>query len=159
SALVSTSPNVFSNRSIAWLMLRLRQELLSLDSAAPVVIEGLMLQLIAEVSRKRVTSGADTPHWLQQTIELLRDRFAEPLTLSTIARSAGVHPVYLASAFRHRYHCSVGEYLRRVRIEYASDKIANTNTPLVEVAFLAGFSNQSHFTRIFKRCTGMTPAQ
>jgi len=159
SALVATSPNLFSNGSIAWLMMRLRQELRSQDSAAEAIIEGLMLQLIAEVSRRRVTLGSDAPRWLQQTIELLHDRFAEPLTLSTIARSAGVHPVYLASAFRHRYHCSVGEYLRRLRIEYACDRIAKTNTPLVEVAFSAGFSNQSHFTRIFRRCNGMTPAQ
>jgi AraC family transcriptional regulator len=159
SALVDKSPTVFRDDSVAWLMMRLRKELLYHDDGAQVAIEGLMLQLIAETSRRKVTLGDSDPRWLQQVIEVLHDQFAEPLALSDIARTVGVHPVYLASAFRRRYRCSVGEYLRRLRIEYACGRIANTQTPLVDVALSAGFSNQSHFTRVFRRVTGMTPAR
>ena len=159
SALVETTPGLFRDGSIVWLMLKLRQELRCDDDGAQVAIEGLMLQLLAEARRRKVILKERNPRWLRQTVELLHERFAEPLTLSDIAQSAGVHPVYLASAFRHSYDCSVGEYLRRLRIEYACGRIAGTDMPLVEVALAAGFSNQSHFTRLFKRQTGMTPAR
>jgi AraC family transcriptional regulator len=159
SALVANSPALFRDGSVAWLMMRLRQEILSHDDGAQVAIEGLILQLIAEASRRKVSAGDGNPRWLQQTIEVLHDQFTEPLTLSDIAQSVGVHPVYLASAFRRHYHCSVGEYLRRLRIEYACSRMASRDTPIVDVALSAGFSNQSHFTRIFKRLTGMTPAR
>jgi AraC family transcriptional regulator len=51
----------------------------------------------------------------------------------------------------------VGEYVRRVRVEFARDAVVNTDAPLVEIAYRAGFADHSHFTRTFKRLTGMTP--
>ena len=119
-----------------------------------------MLELMAEAWRSSVKFSARTPpHWLELAREILHDQFSEHLTLSDIARSVGVHPVYLASGFRHHYRCSVGEYLRRLRIEFACREISATDAPLVDVALAAGFSHQSHFSRTFKRLTGQTPAK
>lgn len=158
-ALVGDSPLVFRDSSMAWLMMRLRQEFHSSDAEAPLAIEGLVLELIAKTSRRRKTVLKENQlRWLQQAKEFLDESFSQPLTLSVIAESVGVHPVYLAHSFRRHYHCSIGEYLRRRRVEFACHEMATSRDSLVNIALAAGFSNQSHFSRIFKQVTGMTPA-
>jgi AraC-like DNA-binding protein len=131
------------------------------EDESPLLIEGLVLELIAETSRsRRRQSEGNPPLWLRQARELINDQFAHPLTLSLIAKFVGVHPVYLASLFRRYYRQSVGEYLRRRRrVEFACHKIQTSNDPLAEIALAAGFASQSHFTHTFKRVTGMSPAK
>jgi AraC family transcriptional regulator len=70
-----------------------------------------------------------------------------------------VHPIHLARTFRARYGISVGEYGRRVRIEWAAAEIARGESSLAAVATEAGFADQSHFTRLFRRYVGTTPAR
>jgi AraC family transcriptional regulator len=124
-----------------------------------VVIEALVLQLIAETWRRKTALADPHPRWLRHAEEFLREQFAQPLTLAAVAQSAGVHPVYLASSFRRHYGCSIGDYVRRCRVEFASREISTSQASLAEVALAAGFSNQSHFTRVFSQITGMSPAR
>jgi AraC family transcriptional regulator len=70
----------------------------------------------------------------------------------------GVHPVYLASEFRKHFGCTIGEYVRKLRVEFACRRISESDSPLSDIAIAAGFSHQSHFSRTFKAVTGMTPA-
>ena len=159
SALVGSSPLVYRNSSLAWLMMRLRSEFHSGDDESQLVVEGLVLELIAETSRSRRRLNANTaPLWLQQAKEFLYDQFSQPLSLSLVAEFVGVHPIYLANSFRQYYHMSVGEYIRRCRVNFACRKITTSNDSLVDIALAAGFSNQSHFSRVFKQVTRMTPA-
>jgi AraC-like DNA-binding protein len=74
-----------------------------------------------------------------------------------VAESIGIHPVHLAREFRKHYHCTVGEYLRRLRIEHASRKLIESDSSLVDISEAAGFADQSHFGRTFKRLMGITP--
>ncbi len=158
--LVGNDPAVFRNNSMAWLMARLRKEFHSTDAESPLVIEGVVLELVAEPSRNRTRAAAGKePSWLRQAKEFIDEQYFEPLTLSVVAESVGVHPVYLANSFRRHYRCSVGEYLRLRRVEIASHKISTSKDSIVDNALAAGFSNQSHFSRIFKQVTGMSPAK
>ena len=84
--------------------------------------------------------------------------FRAPLTVAGVAASVGVHPVHLAREFRKAYRSTVGEYIRRRRITFACREILRSDTPLTEIAMAAGFSDQSHFSRTFKRLTGKTPS-
>ncbi len=104
-------------------------------------------------------SGDRIPQWLERVRNNLEQRFAEPLKLSEIAAEAGVHPVHLAREFRKHYGTSVGEYLRRVRIEYACRELMGSNVAVTNIAFAAGFADQSHFSRTFKRLCGTTPGR
>lgn len=158
-ALVGSNPCVYAGSSVSWLMMKLRREFRAMDDEAPLAIEGIALDLIAETSRNRNKVSVDQRlPWLQLARDFIKDEFAQPLTLSAIADSVKVHPVYLANSFRRRYGCSVGEYLRKCRIEFACHRISDSKHSLAEVALAAGFSNQSHFSRTFKRVTGLTPA-
>ena len=105
------------------------------------------------------SSGRRFPKWLERVRDILEQRFAEPFKLSEIAAEAGVHPVHLAREFRKYYGTSVGEYLRRVRIEYACRELMGSDAAVTNIAFAAGFADQSHFSRTFKRLCGTTPGR
>lgn len=144
------------------LHLRLYREFQNIDVASPLAVEGIALEMLAEAARRQITnkggSGAP-PGWLKQARAIVHEEFSLHLSLETIAREVGIHPVHLARMFRRYYHCTIGEYVRRVRIENACRRIMTTEAPLSEIALASGFSDQSHFTRIFKRLKGMTPAE
>jgi AraC family transcriptional regulator len=76
-----------------------------------------------------------------------------------MAAAAGVHPVHLAREFRRFERCTVGEYIRRLRIERACNELSNSNDSIAAIASGTGFYDQSHFGRIFKRVVGMTPIE
>jgi AraC family transcriptional regulator len=65
---------------------------------------------------------------------MIQAHFAEQLTLKQIGKTVGLHPVYLASEFRKRYHCTVGEYVRQLRIEFACRRLSQSGDTVAEVA-------------------------
>ena len=137
---------------------RLAAELHASDSAAPLAAEGIALELLAAAARASQPAGR-VPAWLGDAEELLRFRRGECVRLSELAGHLGVPPVQVARAFRARHGVSVGEYGRRVRLEWAAREVASGNRPLAEIAAEAGFADQSHFTRLFRRHIGTTPAR
>ena len=141
----------------AWLTMRLYREHRQMDEVSPLIIEGLALEIIAEVARPKLRSERRPPRWLLQARDLLRAEFSEKLTLTSIAKSVDIHPVHLATMFRQHYRQTVGEYIRQLRIEYACGEISTSDAPLVDIALAAGFSDQSHFSKTFKQFTGMSP--
>jgi len=143
----------------AWLAMRLYREYRQMDEVSPLIIEGLALEIIAEAARRQVRSELRPPRWLLQARDLLRAEFSKKLTLNSIAKSVDIHPVHLATMFRQHYRQTVGEYVRQLRIEYACGEISTSDTPLVDIALAAGFSDQSHFSKTFKQFTGMSPAR
>ncbi len=150
----------FDNGSMPWLAMRLYREFQHEDDLAPLAIEGLTLELLAGAARQSAhVSDNGGVSWLKKATDFLHERFREPLALVDVAKFAGVHPVSLARAFRRTHHCTVGEYVRKLRIEFACQKLSGSDEPLVEIAFSAGFSEQSHLCRTFKRLTGLTPSE
>lgn len=148
----------FQGGLITRLSERLVKEVHRMDTAASLIIEGLTLEIMAETARHATQQIERTiPYWLKQAKDLLHARFAENLTLEQIASEVGVHPIHLASVFRQKYHCTVGEYIRGLRIEYACREIEKGELPLALIALEAGFANQGHFSGTFKRLTGLTP--
>jgi AraC family transcriptional regulator len=144
----------------AWIALRLYQEFRQMDSLSPLAIQGLALELMAEASRYALTSlESIPPRWLRRVQEQIEAQFAEPPSLEELAHEAGVHPMHLIRAFRQQYRCTIGDYVRRVRVECAARQLAVADVPLAQIAREVGFSDQSHFTRTFKQITGMTPAR
>jgi len=140
------------------LLIRLYYEFQNIDAVSPLAVEGLALEMLAEVSRYRAKENKP-PRWLKQARSIIHEQFSQNLSVSAIAREVGVHPVHLARVFRNHYRCSVGECIRSLRIEDACRRMIASETPLIEIALTCGFSDQSHFTRIFKRLKGVTPAE
>lgn len=156
---VLDQPVEFHAGETARLGLRLLAELRHWDADSSVAIESLTSEILAAVLGPSFNVADKKPKWLTKARELLDARFEEPLTLRAVAREAGVHPVYFASSFRRFYGCSVGECLRRLRLQRVCCMLTDPDLPLAGIALHAGFADQSHFTRTFKRFTGMTPSQ
>jgi AraC family transcriptional regulator len=145
--------------TLASLVLRLHNEFRLRDSWSGLAIEGLALEMMAELGRSCAKkSDRLAPAWLDEVRQSLASRITETPTLAELASSAGVHPVHLAREFRKHFRCTIGDFIRRVRVEFACHQIAETDAPLSEVALAAGFYDQSHFSNVFRRFTGTTPA-
>jgi AraC family transcriptional regulator len=142
----------------AWLALKMYGEAMRGDSASSLAIEGLALEILGELSlADQWLANKKPPRWLNQARDLLHARLEDNLTHDEVADSVGVHPVYLATLFRRHFRCTIGEYIRRLRTEFAAHEIASSERSLCEIALAAGFSDQSHFSKVFKNQTGMTP--
>jgi AraC family transcriptional regulator len=153
-------PGSFQSPQIQWLVARLRNELAIMEPASSLAIEGLALELAVEASRRRLkTPEQRWPHWLGRAQQFIHAYYREPLSLGDVAAAANVHPVHLARTFRQYFQCTVGEYVRNRRIEFACQQISHANNPLPDIALAAGFYDQSQFTRAFKRVVGATPAE
>jgi len=130
-------------------------ELREPDDLSPLAVDALLTELLVAAAREPARAGA----WLERVHERLLDAYAARITLAELAADAGVHPAHLARAFRRQYGASIGEFVRRLRIERACALLADGDTPQAEIALDAGFSSQSHFAVAFRRVTGVTPGR
>ncbi len=157
---VAETSSDFHGDTFEMLSRKLYREFSNTDLAAPLIIEGVLMEMLGETVRHGAAQPSrQAPRWLQLAREQLHARFTENLTLADLAQNVGVHPVHLAQTFNKTYRCTVGDYVRRLRIEYACQELAATSRPIVEIALAAGFCDQSHFTRTFKRFVGAAPSR
>lgn len=137
----------------------LRHELQAWDGASPLAVEAGFEELLDAAASARAESVVQAPAWLQRACERLRQDWTTTPRLAELAREADLHPVYFARAFRRRYRCSPGEYLRRFRLERAVDLLHERKLSLADIALACGYVDQSHFTHAFRRTYRCTPAQ
>ena len=136
---------------------RLYSEFRTMDSAAELAIEGLLLEVLALVARSGAVERGAMPPWVRRAHEMVAARLPGHASLAAVAAEVGVHPATLARGFRRAYGCSVGEMQRRFRLEFAASQLVSTTLPLADIAQQAGFFDQSHFTNAFRRAFGSSP--
>ena len=149
----------FPRGPVPALALRIYRESRVKDTVAPVIVEGLMLEMLGLASRSLIDTPLKPPGWLTQARDLLHGRFNDSLNLLEVANTVGVHPTHLARTFKKHYRTTVGEYLRGLRLDWATRQLAETEASIAEIAAAAGFYDQSHFSHLFKQHTGFTPAE
>ena len=139
---------------------RISRELASCDAFTQLAVEGLTLELLASVLRAGEGPVLRTrpPAWLERVRERIAMGDILP-DVASLAVEAEVHPAYLARTFRRAYGLSIGQFARRVRLEWVARQLAETGLPLSAIAFQAGFADQSHLTRAFRAQWGVTPRQ
>lgn len=138
---------------------RIDTELRRADRVSPLAIEGLALELLAEAFRSDESTGRQAPQWLVRARDIVECCYRDGLTVSSIAEQAGAHRATLARAFRQHYQQSVAEYVRTLRIRDACRALTESDRSLAEIAAEAGFCDQAHFTRVFRRLIGIPPGQ
>ena len=126
----------------------------------PLVLDDLVLELIGLVTGLGAHARSRAvPSWLLRVREMIRDGFGENLRMEGLANAAGVHPVYLARAYRRYFGCSPAEHLRRCRLRQVREMLTESDFPLVEIALGCGFTDQSQMTRSFSTRFGISPAR
>jgi AraC family transcriptional regulator len=138
----------------------IRKEFLTHDQSSEVVMAERIHHLAsAHPQGVRAKPFKQPPSWLQTAKDFMNDRARDPIGLANIAEAAGVHPSHLSEVFHKIFRCTAGEYLRCLRLNWAMSEITNSHRPVVEIALEAGFYDQSHFYRFFKRHTGLNPIE
>lgn len=137
-----------------FLLLKVYRELLVNDDLSETSIQILILSLSREFRR---VSKSFNPQWLQLLIEIIHAKWNEYPTLHELSEMTQVHPVTISKYFTKYFACTLGEYMRKLKINKSLELIKGDNMSLTEIAFECGFSDQSHFIRTFKQITGWLP--
>ena len=145
---------IHENLDLKFLMLQMQQELFINDNNSFAAIQSLLLEL---VNYSKTLYNGKAPRWVGVLNDLLNDRWQEKATLQELSLAIGVHPVTISKYFRKYFYCTLGEYLRKLKIDKSIPLIKNSRKSLTEIAFHCGFADQSHFTRTFKHLTGLRP--
>ena len=130
-------------------------ELALSDALAPLALDALVVLICARAARLRDTR--DKPPWLERAHEFIHSSFRHQPSFGEVVAAAGVPGWRVARVFRRHFHCSMGEYARTLRLNWALEKLSSTSLPLPEIALSAGYADQSHFTRACRAATGMSP--
>lgn len=136
------------------IMLKVFKELEMPDENTINSLEIILLNLIQETVK---VNRPEVPKWVKILKEVLNDRWNEKVTLNELSIACNVHPVTISKYFPHYFSCTLGEYLRKQKINRAIEMIKQTPTELSSIAFACGFADQSHFIRTFKSATGLLP--
>ncbi|MFD1002013.1 chromate resistance protein ChrB domain-containing protein [Ohtaekwangia kribbensis] len=124
-------------------------------------IENLLLDVYHRFIQQK-SSSRKIPSWAKELKEIIQDQIDTNLSLNLkeLSQSLNVHPAYLSREFSKYFDdLSFGEYIRKLRIEKAMQLLEDPKYSLAEIAYLTGFSDQSHFNRIFKKHTGKNPSE
>lgn len=132
------------------------------DSLSEMIVEGALLELFGRWFREGSERHQGAPGWLRSVKILLHDSFRESISLTDVSQAVGVHPSQIAREFHQAYSVTVGEYIRKLRVDFVAEKLRQPGKDveaLTDLALQAGFSSHAHMSSIFKRMTGMTPSQ
>jgi AraC family transcriptional regulator len=128
------------------------------DTFAPMSAQALALDVLAETGRGLAELTHAEPGWMRRVRARLHEDPAADITLESLAQLAGRHPVHLARSFRSFHHCTVGDYLRRLRVERAAHLLRTTSRPQLEIALDCGFGGAAQFSRSFRAVHATTPS-
>lgn len=147
---------IFNRGAASALALRMYDEFLHLNAASKMVVLGVLFEMLGETLHCDALEKDRSPAWLTTAVEFMHASLSGPLTVREIAACSGVHPIHFSRVFRRHFHCSVGDYVHRMRIRQAVQRLSSSHS-LAQIAADCGFCDQGHFCRVFKRVMGVTP--
>ena len=142
--------------------LKIYEEFKNPDSLSELIVEGAFLELLGRWFREGNHLQQDAPAWLRNVKSFLQDSFRESVSLNDLSQAVSVHSCHIAREFHRAYGLTIGEYIRKLRIDFVAEKLPNSGkhgNSLTDLALQAGFSSHAHMSSVFKRVTGMTPSQ
>ena len=136
-------------------LLRILKEHYWQDQHSRIAVEQLCINLAAAspIIRK------DYPQWTHKIKEILNEQWNHSWSLAEFSRLLDIHPVTLSKYFSKYFKCTLGDYIRRIKIDKALTLIRSNRESLTEIAYQCGFSDQAHFIKTFTLVTGMLPKQ
>jgi AraC family transcriptional regulator len=143
------------NLDIKFFLLGLYKELSARDNLSEISVHMLLLELIHHGTELK--SKQNNYPWLRMVDELLQESWENPVSLDFLSATLNLHPVTISKQFHKYYHCTLGQYVRKIKIEKALTLIKSSDKSLTEIAYACGFADQSHFIRTFKKFTGLLP--
>jgi AraC family transcriptional regulator len=153
------------DRHIQTLMLALHADLEDGSPAGPLYGESLGLALATYLIRRYSVRNSTEPDFrggmptmrLNRTLEFINQNLGRDLRLWELAQIAGMSPNYFCELFKASTGMPPYQYILRCRIERAKQYLRDPKFTLACAGAAAGFADQSHFTKVFRRIAGVTP--
>jgi AraC-like DNA-binding protein len=124
--------------------------------------ESLVLDLLAQILSRSFPIRPDRQSRrrsaVDEAVDILREEWDAPPTIAALARRVGLNECYLKAEFRQRTGLTIGEFVRKLRMEKALELIESGENSILQVALSVGYSNPSHFSAAFKRFYGRLPS-
>lgn len=123
--------------------------------------ERALIQIVTNYLAAQKTGRKRKPAWISELEALIQDHVDTNLNISLkgLSEAVQLNPTYVSREFAAYFdNLTFGEYIRKLRIEKAIQLLDDPTHSLLDIAYLTGFSDQSHFTRIFKKYTGKSPS-
>lgn len=136
-------------------LLKIYKECQNDDAHNPIGVHSLVLALFDSQFEEK--ASGKIPPWTIGLREIVNDRWNELPSLNELSRLLGVHPVTISKKFPCYFSCTLGEYVRKIKIEKAVALIGQSRYGLADIAYQCGFADQSHLNRVFKDATEFTP--
>lgn len=120
-----------------------------------------ILQEIVETFADNILSHGNIKNReiMKKAVNFISQHYTETLTLDEVAGHVHLNPAYFSTMFKKEVGLSFKEYLNHVRIEESKRLLTNSNFSIIDIAIAVGFEDQSYFSKVFKKYTGMTPKQ
>jgi AraC-like DNA-binding protein len=162
---------VASSASLALNLYRLRRLLLSQRPVEPLIVEEICASLLADsvggayeqrggiLQSVRESTRQAHCDLVDATRVVLAHRFRDKLSLSELARAVFSSPFHLARIFRRETGTSLHRQLKRLRLRFGLERLANGRPDLTMLALELGFSGHAHFTEAFRREFACTPSE
>ena len=96
---------------------------------------------------------------IKRVIRYIRSNYMNKISLNDISAHTNLSVSYLSKIFKEETNDNISAYINQVRIEHAKMFLLDDSIPLVEAAYLSGFEDQSYFSKVFKKLTGVTPGK
>jgi AraC-like DNA-binding protein len=144
-------PGVFAE-----LIADIRDEIRRADATVALALEALVVLLSLRAARVPATDTA-VPAWVLEAVRVISTRFSEPLSLRIVASAVGISPARLAAGFRRYRGRSVGEAIAQMRLDFVRRELASSRRKIAEIAADAGFYDESHLGRVFRRRYRISP--
>lgn len=125
-----------------------------------IILKSQLLKLIylfAEYGFIKKCSTTPNIHSLKPTMEYIKERYNEQLTIKELAAFSHLSESYFMAKFKMQIGMSTIEYINRLRIEKAQNMLRKSTMSVTDIAFDCGYKNISNFNRNFKKITGTNP--
>ncbi len=146
-----------SNPDIKLSLYKIFKETKIEDETSPLAIQSQLLHLLTQMLYDNKLTTPQKPVWVERVKEILHDNVAEKQTLSDLSKDLDIHPVHLSRDFPKYFHCNLGNYIRKLKIEKSLALLSQKKHSLSDITYQCGFADQSHFARCFKEENGLSP--
>jgi len=127
----------------------------------PARMISLVSMLLSELvgAGSSATAGQPSAHLVRRACELIEVRAGRPISVVEVAEKLGVTREHLARVFRRDMRATPNEVINRVKTRRACVLLERSTQSVSDIARRVGFENPSHFARVFRRVTKLSPSE